>query len=269
MAAAIDPGEAKGRQRAMWALGDYDASARVFAPSADVLLRAAGVAAGMDVLDVATGTGNVALAAARAGARVTGCDLTPALLAIARARAEEDGLEVAWHEADVEALPFADASFDAVLSSFGAMFAPRPEVAAAELFRVLRPGGVAGLLSWTPEGSNGPLLAVMRDHLPQPPGTPRPDRWGEEAFMRTLLAPHASSVEFSRDEVVWRFPSREAARAFHEEKVPPAIALRRALPPERYSEALAALEAAQEPFITEEPDGIVMPAEYLVTIARG
>ncbi len=269
MAKALDPAEAKGRQRAMWALGDYDAIARVFVPSADVLCSAAGVAPGLDVLDVASGTGNVALAAARAGARVTGADLTPELLAIARRRAEEEGLSVDWHEADVEALPFPDAGFDVVLSSFGAMFAPRPEVAAAELFRVLRPGGAVGLLSWTPEGSNGALLRVMRDFMSAAPGAPRPDRWGEEAFMRALLAPHASSVEFSRGEIVWRFPSRAAMRSFNEEHVPPAIAMRRALPPQRYEEAGAALAAGQEPFITEEADGIVMPAEYLVTVTHG
>lgn len=258
----------KERQRALWKMGDYAAVARVFEPSSAVLVEEAGVAAGQDVLDVATGTGNVALAAARLGANVTASDLTPDLLAIAQGRAAEEGLELAWGEADVEALPYADDAFDVVMSSFGAMFAPRPELAISELFRVLRPGGTLGLLSWTPEGANGAIFKVMSQRLPQQPGAPQPTRWGDREFMRELLAPYTGRVEFSNGFVVWRFASWEEGREFQVRTAPPAAILKRSLPPEQFDEVFAQIERLQAPFNSATDGSVAIDTEYLVTIAR-
>jgi ubiquinone/menaquinone biosynthesis C-methylase UbiE len=151
--ATIDVDTLKASHHATWAAGDYAAIAELIdeIPPAH-LLHVAGVGPGQTVLDVATGTGNVALRAAEAGAEVVGLDLTPELFDVARRRAEALGLEVEWIEGDAEALPYGDGAFDRVLSVFGVQFAPRHEVAATELVRVCKPGGVVGLCNWTPEG---------------------------------------------------------------------------------------------------------------------
>ena len=170
----------KKAHRATWAAGDYAAVARHIdeAPPRDLLDRV-DVRPGQDVLDVATGTGNVALKAAPAAARVVGLDLTPELFAVARQRAEEQGVVVEWVEGDAEELPFADASFDHVLSVFGVQFAPRHEVAAAELARVCRPGGNVGLVNWTPAGLIGELFTILGGYLPAPPDfVGPPPLWG-------------------------------------------------------------------------------------------
>lgn len=189
----------KAGQRAMWSSGDYPDIARTIKDVADHLAQAGGAAAGASVLDVACGNGNVALAAARAGAGVVGVDITPALLEDARARAAREGLEVEWVEGDAEALPVDDGAFDAVLSSFGVMFAPRHEVAAGELVRACRPGGRIAVAAWTPEGLNGRLFVTMGPHLPPPPeGWRPPIFWGVPDYVRELLRPHGVEVETER-----------------------------------------------------------------------
>jgi ribosomal protein L17 len=136
----------------MWSEGNYPAIAEVLMPVARALVDACAISAGQEVLDVAAGTGNVAVVAAEEGASVVASDLTPTLIDLGRARSAEAGLDIEWVEADAEALPFEDARFDCVTSTFGAMFAPRPEVVARELFRVVRPGNTVGMANWTPEG---------------------------------------------------------------------------------------------------------------------
>src|SRR5215218_670153 len=151
--------ELKTRHRAMWASGDYPSMVETFLlPLGPRLVEASGVRAGMRVLDVAAGTGNASLRAARRGADVTASDLTPELLEAGRLRAEADGLDLDWVEADAEDLPFPDESFDVVVSAIGAMFAPHHQAAADELVRVCRPGGTIGMLNWTPEGTIGSLF---------------------------------------------------------------------------------------------------------------
>src|SRR5919202_6895676 len=190
----------KSRHRAMWALGSYAAVAReAVAGVGPVLVEACGVRAGDRVLDVAAGTGSAAIPAALAGAHVVASDLTPELFEDGRARAADAGAELEWREADAEALPFEDGSFDVVMSAIGVMFAPHHARAAAELVRVCRPGGTIGVLSWTPEGFIGRLFATMRPFLPPPPpGVQPPPRWGDEAHVRSLFGDAVTDLRARR-----------------------------------------------------------------------
>src|SRR3954454_1166747 len=162
--------ELKARHRTMWASGDYPSMVETFLlPLGPRLVEACRIAPGMHVLDVAAGTGNASIPAAQRGASVTASDLTPELLEAGRHRSQGAGVELGWVEADAERLPFEDASFDAVISSIGAMFAPHHQQVADELVRVCRPGGTIGLLSWTPEGMIGALFRTMAPFAPPPP----------------------------------------------------------------------------------------------------
>jgi SAM-dependent methyltransferase len=193
--------ELKGRHRRMWASGDYPSMVETFLlPLGPRLVEACGIAPGMHVLDVAAGTGNAAIPAARRGASVTASDLTPELLEAGRRRAEAAGVELGWVEADAEDLPFEDASFDVVISAIGVMFAPHHRAAADELVRVCRPGGTIGLLSWTPAGMIGALFRAMGPFAPPPPpGAQPPPLWGEEAHLRELLADRVALGTLERD----------------------------------------------------------------------
>jgi len=195
-----DP-ELKKRHRAMWASGDYPLMVETFLlPIGPRLVQACGIGAGQRVLDVAAGTGNASIPAARTGATVTASDLTPELLAAGRATAEAEGLELEWAEADAENLPFADDSFDIVISSIGVMFAPHHQDAADELVRVCRPGGTIGLLSWTPEGMLGNLFATIKPFAPPPPpGASPPPLWGSEAHVHELLGDRVDFHTLERD----------------------------------------------------------------------
>jgi SAM-dependent methyltransferase len=181
--------ELKARHRAMWASGDYASMVETFLlPLGPRLVEACGIGPGMRVLDVAAGSGNASIPAAQRGASVTASDLTPELLDAGRRRAEADGLELEWVEADAENLPFDDESFDVVLSAIGAMFAPRHQEVADELVRVCRPGGTIGLLSWTPEGMIGALFRTMGPFAPPPPpGAQPPPLWGSEEHLHELV----------------------------------------------------------------------------------
>jgi ubiquinone/menaquinone biosynthesis C-methylase UbiE len=177
----------KGRQREMWAAGDYAAVATPLLIVSELLCEAADLRAGSRVLDVATGSGNTALGAARRRCEVTGLDYVPSLLERARERAAVERLEIRFEEGDAENLPYADGAFDTVLSTFGVMFAPDQERAAAELLRVCRPGGRIGLANWTPEGFVGQWFQLTGRYAPPPPGVKPPLRWGTEAGLRELF----------------------------------------------------------------------------------
>ena len=171
----------KAQMKAIWMAGDFGQIAKFTEPTAAAFIKRRGLKQGMQVLDAACGTGNAAIPAAKAGAYVTGVDIAPNLLEAARERARRERLNIRFDEGDVEALPYADASFDLVVSMFGAIFAPRPERAAAELIRVCRPGGQIAMANWTPGGFIGEQHEALARHLPAPPGRRNPIEWGDEA----------------------------------------------------------------------------------------
>lgn len=195
--------ELKAKHRALWASGDYAAVAAELIPDLGAeLVRASGVRAGQRVLDVAAGSGNAAIPAALAGGIVTASDLTPELFEAGRAIAAERGVELEWVEADAEAMPFADNSFDVVMSCVGAMFAPHHQATADELVRVVRPGGTLGLINWTPEGFIGNLFATMKPYAPPPPpGASPPPLWGSEDHVRDLLGDRVGDLSMRRQTV--------------------------------------------------------------------
>ena len=189
MSSTLPDTELKSRHRAMWASGDYPLMVETFLlPLGPRLVEACGIGAGMRVLDVAAGTGNASIPAALTGAEVVASDLTPELLEAGRRRAEAQGATLEFREADAEHLPFEDASFDVVMSSIGAMFAPHHQEVADEFVRVCRPGGTIGLLSWTPEGMIGALFRTMGPFAPPPPpGASPPPLWGSEQHVGELF----------------------------------------------------------------------------------
>lgn len=203
MSIAVTDSELKDRHRKMWASGDYPSMVETFLlPLGPRLVEACGIGPGAQVLDVAAGTGNASIPAAALGANVTASDLTPELLEAGRIRAEADGLELAWVEGDAENLPFEDESFDVVMSSIGAMFAPHHQEVADELVRVCKPGGTIGLLSWTPDGMLGALFKTMGPFAPAPPpGAQPPPLWGSEDHLRELFGAQVDWNTLERDEL--------------------------------------------------------------------
>lgn len=197
----------KGRQQAAWASGDYSRIGVTLQIVGETLAEAMDLPAGASVLDVAAGNGNVSLALARRGAAVVSTDYVPALLERGRRRAEADGLAIAFQVADAEALPFADGSFDAVASTFGVMFAPDQDRAAAEMMRVCRPGGRIGLANWTPDSFIGEVFRTLGRHLPPPAGLKPPSRWGDRAWIDQTFGPAAASMAFTPKTFVFRYGS--------------------------------------------------------------
>jgi ubiquinone/menaquinone biosynthesis C-methylase UbiE len=204
----VDLVAVKARQRATWASGDFSVIGTTLQIVGETLCEAADLPAGSKVLDVACGNGNAALAAARRFCRVTGLDYVPSLLDRARERAAGDRLPLELILGDAEALPFAEGSFDAVLSTFGVMFAPDQERAASELCRVARAGGTIALANWTPEGFIGRMLATVGKHVPPPAGVASPIYWGTEARLGELF-PNVSSLRARRREFVFRYESAQ------------------------------------------------------------
>jgi SAM-dependent methyltransferase len=203
----LDYDDITARQRRMWSSGDYGVIARQLVPVSEALCQAVDPRPGERVLDLACGSGNAALAAARRYCEVTGIDYVPALIERARQRASAEGTTVQLETGDAQSLRFADASFDVVLSAFGVMFAPDQERAAGELLRVCRPGGRIGLASWMPEGWGDDLIGAHTRYLPQPPGLAPPLRWGTEVGLTDLLGSAVSSLAVERRTVVQYFRS--------------------------------------------------------------
>jgi SAM-dependent methyltransferase len=257
--------------RATWAAGDYAAVAEVIneAPPRDLIARME-LTPGQEVLDVATGTGNIALRAAAAGAQVVGLDLTPELFGTARRRAEAHGVAVDWVAGDAEELPFEDESFDRVLSAFGVQFAPRHESVAHELARVCRPGGRIGLVNWTPGGQVGELFKILGRYLPAPPefASP-PPLWGNEEHLRGLLAGAGVELEFGRGLNPWRFDSAEHYVVFMETHYGPTLKARERLTAEGSWEECRREILAMAERRNEATDGsLLMHAEHLVTVGH-
>ena len=263
----LDHEAVKQRQRAIWSAGDYRTIGGLLAPVGEVVARTAAIEPGMKVLDVAAGSGNVAIPAAQAGADVTGLDLTPALLEIARERAQAAGVTVEWVEGDAEALPFEDESFDRVVSSFGVMFAPRHRIAAAELARVCRSGGRVVLANWTPDGFAGRFFQLTAEHLPPPPpGTLAPPLWGDERYVRTLLG-----GQLLLDQEVHtfdlRFGSVDDAVGEYDRAFGPFQMARTILDEDAYAALLADFRALVAELDVGDGETVI-PARYLLTVAH-
>ena len=261
----------KRAHRATWAAGNYAAVAELIdqAPPRQLFAHV-DLRPGQDVLDVATGTGNVAIPAAAAGAQVVGLDITPELFETARTRADRRGVVVDWIEGDAEDLPFADESFDRVLSVFGVQFAPRHEIVARELTRVVRPGGLIGLVNWTPQGAIGELLKTIGRYLPAPPDyASPPPLWGSEQHVRRLFADSPVELEFARGHNPWRFDSAEHFVAFMETNYGPTLKARERLTAEgRWEECRGEIVALAERRNEANDGSLLMWAEYLVAVGR-
>lgn len=262
------------RQRAVWALGDYPRVAHEVIPDLGrVLVEASGIRAGQRVLDVAAGAGNAAIPAARLGASVVASDLTPALLDAGRRAGEEAGVSLEWQEADAAALPYDDASFDAVISCVGVMFAADHQRCADEMLRVCRTGGTLGLASWTPEGFVGQMLRAVSPYAPPPPPGARPaPLWGQEAHVLSLLGDGVVDVATERRHVrVTAFATAAEFRRFFAAYYGPTVAVYRSLAedPARTAELDAALDAlAHDARVEPHPAPLVMDWEYLLLTAR-
>ncbi|VVO02352.1 class I SAM-dependent methyltransferase [Pseudomonas fluorescens] len=269
MSTPIDLNALKSRQKVAWASGDYAVIGTKLQIVGEQLAEACDLRCDEQVLDVAAGNGNATLAAARRGCKVTSTDYVPALLERGEDRARAERLEVTFQVADAEALPFEDASFDVVLSTFGVMFTPDQAKAAAELARVCRPGGRIGLANWTPEGFIGQMFKTLGRHLPPPAGAQPPSLWGTEAHLQTLFADRAAKIAVTRR--MFNFRYRSAAhfievfrtwygpvhKAFAALEADAALALEHDL-----TELLNSLNRAG-------PDSLVVPGEYLeVVITR-
>lgn len=276
MTTALDAAEAdrvlKSAHRAMWALGDYAAVASEVIPGLGAdLVEACGVRRGMRVLDVAAGPGNAAIPAALTGASVVASDLTPELIAAGRAEAARRGAELEWRQADAEALPFADGEFDVVLSCVGVMFAPHHQASADELVRVCRPGGTIGLISWTPQGFVGEMLAATKPYLaPPPPGAQPPPLWGQEEHVSALLGDRVTDLAMRRQTTrVDCFATPEEFRDRFKTCYGPTVSAYRGIAED--PERVAALDHALASLARRHDRGTtstVMDWEYLLLTAR-
>jgi SAM-dependent methyltransferase len=196
--------------RAMWMAGDFGVVAKTIAVGGEEFIERLAIPAGSRVLDVACGTGNLAVPLARSGCIVTGLDIAPNLLEQARDRAKSEGLNITFDEDDAEQLPYADGSFDAVVSMFGAMFAPRPEVVAAEMARVLKPGGLLAMANWDPQSFTGEMFRLSSKHVPPPPGVPPPVLWGDETVIRQRLQSSFKDVQTESTPIDFDMPMNPA-----------------------------------------------------------
>jgi len=267
---SIDVSGIKEGQRMMWTAGDYPELARTIESVAEQVVERARAKAGDKLLDVATGSGNVAIPAALAGAEVTGLDLTPKLLDVARERAAEAGVQIAFVEGDAEELPFDDRSFDRVTSCFGVMFAPRQDLAASELVRVARPGGRIVVAAWTPEGLTGRMFKTVGSYMPPPPPelTP-PIMWGSEEHVRSLFAASGAELSFERQHVTFEHDSPEGWLEYNEKVLGPTILAKKALEPQGKWDALREELVKLYSDGNETDDGgFRARAEYLLTVAQ-
>jgi len=256
----------KSKQRETWTMGNFGDMAVFTTPVAGHLVRYAKVASNHAVLDVGTGTGVVAITARRIGAKVTGLDLTPALLAQARESAALAGHDdIAWHEGDAEALPFADASFDVVLSQFGHMFAPRPEVALSEMLRVLKPGGTIAFATWPGEQLIGRQFALISKYVPPPQGVPSPVLWGDVTTVRQRLGDSVTRMHHERGIMAIPALTPKHLRLFQEAKAGPFIRAVQVLQQE--PERLAAWRNEMDEVLGEYLHDNIVRHEYLLTRA--
>jgi len=266
-APAPDLAQVKQRQQQMWASGDFHAVAMLIQPVADAVVAAVEPQAGWRVLDVATGSGNAAIAAARYGADVVGIDYVPSLLARGRRRIEAEGLKANLIEGDAEDIPMPDASFDAVISVFGSMFAPNHQRAADEITRVTRPGGFIGLATWTPDGFIGEMLKVVAGHVPPPAGVASPLLWGSKAYVSDLLGDKISALACTEQTFTFRFRSPEAFVDYFRTFYGPTVKAFEALGASGHDALFADLVYLVRRHAGTSNGPIAIPATWLETIA--
>jgi ubiquinone/menaquinone biosynthesis C-methylase UbiE len=259
----------KQRQQQAWASGDFHAVAARIVLVAEQLVDTADLRAGWHVLDVATGSGNAAIAAARLGCRAIGVDYVPSLLERGRERATAEGLDVALLEGDAEALPFPDRSFDAAISVFGSMFAPDHEKAASELVRVTRPGGTIALASWTPSGFIGELFRTVASHVPPPAGVRSPMLWGTREHLESLFGTKVSSLEMIERDFTFRFRSAEEFVEFFRTWYGPTLKAFAALDTDAARQALEhdLVALARKHDRLGDGDAIAIPSAYTEAVA--
>jgi ubiquinone/menaquinone biosynthesis C-methylase UbiE len=258
----------KERIRVVWGLGDYAPIAELIRPVSRALVDACAISAGQEVLDVAAGNGNLAVLAGEEGASVVASDLSPRQVELGRARTLAEGLDVEWVEADAEELPFEDDRFDCVTSVFGAMFAPRPDKVAQELFRVVKPGGTVGMANWGPYGSQGELFELQSKYAPPlPEGVPSPREWGIEEVVEERLGPYASSLRLDRVTTRFAFDSFEhAMQTFG--SAGPSVAQREQTPPETLEQMAGEMRALMERHNKATDGTLLVEPEYLQVVAR-
>ena len=264
---APDLAAVKARQQVAWTSGDYHAVAALIVPMAEQLVQAADLPAGARVLDVAAGSGNATLAAARCGAEVTGLDYVPGLLERGRLRAAAEGLAVAYVEGDAEALPYPDASFDAVLSCVGVMFAPDQERVAAELARVCRPGGTIALANWTPASFVGGIFRTVGKHVPPPAGVRPPGQWGTRERLAELLGDQLSELRVTERAFVFRFRSAAEFTDFFRVNYGPVGKAFEALDEAGQARLHADLTALAAEHDRGPGPSVAIPSQYLEVIA--
>jgi ubiquinone/menaquinone biosynthesis C-methylase UbiE len=259
----------KSRQQAAWSSGDYAIVGTTLQIVGEELCEALDVRSGQTVLDVAAGNGNAALAAARRWCHVIATDYVPALLERARERAAADGLEMAFREADAEALGFADAAFDVVVSTFGVMFTPDHERAAAELIRVCRPGGKIGLANWTPDGFIGQLFKTIGKYLPPPAGARSPALWGVPSHIDALFGSHAATIETTTRDFAFRYRSPQHWLEVFGTYYGPVLKAFAALEPAQQAALRTDLLALVKQFNRATDGSMVVPSRYLqIVITR-
>jgi SAM-dependent methyltransferase len=262
----VDLGALKQKQQAAWSSGDYAAIGTTLQIVGERLCETIDLRAGTRVLDVAAGNGNATLAAARRFCEVTSTDYVPALLRRARERAAAEGLSVEFREADAEALPFADASFDVVMSTFGVMFTPDQDKAAAELLRVCRPGGRIGLASWTPDGFIGQLFKTLGKHLPPPAGVKSPALWGTRGRLDELFGAQAEYISAQPQMFVFRYRSPQHWIDVFKTFYGPMLKAFEALGIESQAALTRDLLALIGEFNRARDDTMVVRSEYLETV---
>ncbi|WP_036264678.1 class I SAM-dependent methyltransferase [Methylocapsa aurea] len=263
--ATIDLAAIKSRQQAAWASGDYAIIGTSLQIVGEMLCEAVDLRSNQRVLDVAAGNGNATLAAARRFADVVSTDYVGALLERGRERAKADRLPVTFQEADAEALPFADASFDVVLSTFGVMFTPNQQQAASELMRVCRPGGKIGMANWTPGSFIGQLFKTIGKYVPPAPGVKSPALWGSMAHLETLFGSSATVAAKSRN-FVFRYKSPEHWVETFRSYYGPIVKAFAAIDPEAREALEADLYALLDKFNVAEDGALVVPSEYLEAV---
>lgn len=261
--AQVDLAAIKARQQGTWSSGNYAIVGMTLQIVGEELCEALDIRSGQKVLDVAAGNGNFTLAAARRWCDVVSTDYVPALLEQGRSRAVAEGLEIEFREADAEALPFKDASFDAVGSTFGVMFTPNQERAAAELLRVCRPGGKIGLANWTPEGFIGQMFKTMGKHLPPPAGVKPPPLWGTAARLAELFPQSAATIKSQSRNFVFRYKSADHWLDVFRTYYGPTLKAFAALEPRAQAALTIDLKALVDRFNRSGDETMVVPSEYL------